>query len=796
MPDATTNPCPGPEGDPRATSSPHPAASTINIRAATSAAAHHTLRPGTRLGRYQIVRVIGSGGMGVVYEATQETPRRPVAIKVMRFLSPGAPQRRFRAEAEALARLSHPAIVQVFEAGCQHITAHGDTPDATLGAQARVPLDYIAMELVPGATPLCDHARRERLDLRQRVELILPILDALAHAHERGIVHRDLKPANIVVGTDGRARLIDFGIARREWQSPHAQSTRTGQLIGTLAYMSPEQAGARRGSVDWRTDIYAMGLVLHELLTGSLPYAATPSDDLLDLARIIRDSRPILASREDVPSEPLPEPLGRVILNALAKERDERYLSARAMRDDLLAFLEGREVLARGDSPLRILRSRARFAAARRPLTCALAALLCAAGVGLLALPLARESLEIFTQRLARPLADPPVEFDAFRHVRLVVVQDSTDIEALARSEFLAGVSRDRVTSSRLLYARLLETLSRAGARVVAFDIMFKDQTEFDTLLLSHADLRPGTATVFGVSPWSRVARPVGRTRATAATPPRVGGLTMNISPDKHFDVELAVFKPDAPLASLSLEALAAYQSPTTSPRIAPTRVDQPGAAHGRVVLRPGGDSPALLIDTSGILREDAQTATPERGVAVGDAVAFLPAEIPAQSAIDSATLDIAQVVGAEPAKLRELFAGQAVIVADWRDQADIHDYADGRRLSGSLAHASALESLIRAYALTRDARADAATDLLASAAGILACALPRRTRTSRASAMLVCVLAAVAPAALLALWTHLDLPTIIPSLGAGILVNPLGPVAAALAAAALSRWVGLRRTS
>jgi predicted unusual protein kinase regulating ubiquinone biosynthesis (AarF/ABC1/UbiB family) len=178
------------------------------------------------IGRYRVLRLLGEGGMGIVYEAQQEQPRRTVALKVIK---PGlaSPElfRRFEHESQALARLQHPGIAQVYEAR---------TADAGFGQQA-----YFAMEFIRGQS-LKDYAEVHRLNTRQRMEIIAKICDAVHHAHSRGLIHRDLKPGNIVVDETGQPKILDFGVARFSDSGPEFTShTVTGQIIGTLAYMSP-----------------------------------------------------------------------------------------------------------------------------------------------------------------------------------------------------------------------------------------------------------------------------------------------------------------------------------------------------------------------------------------------------------------------------------------------------------------------------------------------------------------------------------------------------------------------------
>ena len=291
---------------------------------------------GRRMGDCTLTRRIASGGMGVVYEAVQEPPGRKVAVKLMLAgLADDDGRVRFEHEARLLGNLRHPGIAQVFGAGV-YVDASGER------------LPYFVMEFVPDAKTLTEYADAHALDVRDRVRLFVKICDAVQLGHAKGVIHRDLKPGNLLVDPDGNPKVIDFGIARTTVDEGDSTGpkTETGRLVGTLPYMSPEQVLGRRAEIDTRTDVYGLGVVLYELLTGSLPY------DLEGLGLVQVASA--ICSRPPRPAGRLrPETAGdlTVILEkALAKEPDRRYATAAAFAQDLERFLSYAPITARPPS--------------------------------------------------------------------------------------------------------------------------------------------------------------------------------------------------------------------------------------------------------------------------------------------------------------------------------------------------------------------------------------------------------------------------------------------------------------
>jgi eukaryotic-like serine/threonine-protein kinase len=265
-------------------------------------------------GRYRVVRKLGSGGMADVYLAEDEELGRRIAIKILndRHASDDQFVERFRREAKNAAGLSHPNIVQIYDRG----EAEGTY--------------YIAMEYLEGRTLKEAAAQRKPFPVGEAIAFARQILAALRFAHRKGIVHRDIKPHNALIDDDGRVKVTDFGIARAGAAS---QMTEAGSIIGTAQYLSPEQA--RGGAVDHRSDLYSVGVVLYELLTGSVPFTGdTPVE--IAMKHLSKVPEPPSSKRPDIPRA-----LDQVVLRALAKDPDERYGSAEEMDAELARVAAG-----------------------------------------------------------------------------------------------------------------------------------------------------------------------------------------------------------------------------------------------------------------------------------------------------------------------------------------------------------------------------------------------------------------------------------------------------------------------
>ena len=290
-------------------------------------------RLGSKIAGFELQRLIASGGMGAVYEAAQEVPRRQVAFKMIRgeLVSPSMLQR-FRHEVEVLARLQHPGIAQIFEAGVAEAEGqHKEQP-------------WFAMELLEGAVSICDYAKAEGLTKEAKIRLFVQICDAVQHGHQRGVIHRDLKPANILIDAHGRPKVIDFGVARTTDldRATMRGLTGEGELVGTLLYMSPEQVEKGAEHVDVRSDVYSLGIILFELLCGEHPFPIE-GNSISEICKDFKDREVACPSSFD---RTMPRDLDWIVQKALATEPDERYASPRDLALDLTRMLAHEPVLA------------------------------------------------------------------------------------------------------------------------------------------------------------------------------------------------------------------------------------------------------------------------------------------------------------------------------------------------------------------------------------------------------------------------------------------------------------------
>jgi len=425
------------------------------------------------IGDYRILRLVGEGGMGVVYEAEQRSPKRRVALKIVRgdlLLGPSREERirRFEREVEALGRLEHPNIARVHDAGEAFVD----------GDRSRPPVPFVAMEFVDGS-PLLAYARTKRLDARASIELMAQLCDGVAAAHAAGVVHRDLKPANILVTATGVPKVLDFGIARfvGEEQATRTLRTGEGELLGTIPYMSPEQIAGDSQAISAASDVYAIGVTLYELLVGRLPLEVR-SVSLAEAARIIREERPTRLGEVETS---LRGDLETIVAKLLEKEPGRRYQSAGEVADDLRRWLRHEPIRARPASAIYRARTFARRHRALVLSTLAIIVLLVASSAAL--------SIVLFKEREQRARAEAANEQLAREayHATLAAARASISAgEFIVAARELALAQPERRGFEWRLLDRMLASVERsfavldgpiaavaipdAGSRLIAID--------------------------------------------------------------------------------------------------------------------------------------------------------------------------------------------------------------------------------------------------------------------------------------------------------------------------------------
>ncbi len=416
----------------------------VNLRAGIESAGDPVETIPESIGSYRIIRKLGTGGMGVVYLAEQDQPRRSVAIKLIR---PGLLSRellrRFEFEAQVLGQLHHPGIAHVYEASTAGTDSAGQS--------------YFAMEFVEGP-PLAQYVREQNLSTNQRLELMARICDAVQYAHQKGVIHRDLKPGNILVDETGQPKILDFGVARATNSDTQLMTMQTnvGQIIGTIAYMSPEQVTGVSADIDTRSDVYALGVICFELLSQRLPLIVRDRS-IPEAARMIQDNEPSRLRHID---SAMPADVETIVAKALEKEKERRYQSAADLASDIRRYLRNEPIVARPQTTLYQLK---KFAARNRGLATALCGLVVALVAGLV-------STSIYAYRADQQRSIAEGRFEDLRNFAQKVIVDYQNMqrakgETKAREylstmaqEYLDEMARD----TKGLNLRVLADLAKA----------------------------------------------------------------------------------------------------------------------------------------------------------------------------------------------------------------------------------------------------------------------------------------------------------------------------------------------
>jgi CHASE2 domain-containing sensor protein len=605
---------------------------------------------------------------------------------------------------------------------------------------------FIAMELVAGAERIDAWARRTGPDLPHRARMLAEVCDAIAHAHARGVIHGDLKPGNILVDADGAPRVIDFGVARALGVDESLQQSRGG----TPGYAAPEQEHATAGPLDGRADVYALGVLARELT---------------------RDAATTDAQARD---------LGAIIDSATHPQRTERLESPLALAENLRALADGALVPATGRSTRARMRHRVRTSVRRAPWAWVLGSTVIGfVAAWLIGVPLVHAWTPIARWTVSALGGVPRVGAAApvLEDVRVILLRDADDIDALAASQGLSEVRTEDLQSWRRLHGRLMERLRAASPRVVVWDIIFEKPSDADEdFVRGIRTLQAnGIGVVVAARNWALDADGlpmVSRAVLEAAGWGAASGVHSSAEP---WRVDLLVDRGDGSgiTPSLALRTLGAMHGPTTEMQIALDRAAGIATVRlwrpvARVPSARGMSGPARTLKLSAVETPAPQNAS--LGIRADDRVGVLIIDVPDEQTLASHTIGYSEVFEKSAQELRESFAGKAVVIGNVRNGQDMWPHPSGRAIPGPWSHACAIGALIRGGVIRVptprwDAIGTAVFALAGGAAGIL-------SGRARARGVFLACLAAVGAGLAVGLYAFSDLLVITP-------VQMIGAIAA-----------------
>lgn len=667
---------PGDVHDPHRSSS-HPANPTDETVVLSQPNDNAPRIPAGALPGYHLVEELHRGGQGVVYHAIQISTRRKVAIKVMRegpFAGP-ADRARFEREVQILGQLRHPHVVTIHESGI----ASGHYYFVMEFIEGRGLDEYLA-ELAPAASSSATPRQ-----LHEALRIFADICDAVHAAHSRQIVHRDLKPSNIRITPDGQPHVLDFGLARDSTVQREANTSQavtvSGQFMGSLPWSSPEQVEGRSSGIDVRTDVYSLGVILFQIQTGAFPYIVAGNMKAVMDNILNTEPRPPSALRGRIPAD-----LDTITLTCLAKDRERRYASAGDLGRDIRRFLADEPIEAKRDSRFHVFGSRLRGLIRRHPVLSLLAVLpltLCLAQWVVAPFVADWTPADAVYERWVTRAFAPLAPADGLKLVRVVGVPDFAELETLAREQGLSGVTRDERTSFRRLHGRLMERLTRSGARAVAWDIAFEQPTAYDADFVRgvQALRKVNIPVVVAVPKWWHGPRDLPAIAPAIAREVSCGGVSVSVE-SVPWQVDLAVQRDTGrALPSLALEAACRARHPEVpavvlmQPREQTVilRFERADAEHPGVVRSAGPDEILRRVPLASL-----ESAMPEVNLAAGDLVAVQYLLMPTPRQRQAATIAYSDLLKCDSAKLREWLGGKTLILGYVSDAEEISTYADG----------------------------------------------------------------------------------------------------------------------
>lgn len=614
-----------------------------------------------QLGNYRLVRRLGEGGMGIVYEAVQKRPERAVALKLMRQAVMTREQlHRFERESQLLGSLVHPNIAQVYEAGTHR--------------EGSLSIPFYAMELVPQARPVTVYATEAKLTRRQRVELMIQICSAIEYAHDHAVLHRDLKPSNILMTPQGMPKVIDLGVSRLLSEAS-ITLTRSDQLLGTIQYMSPEQVAESAGAPSVLWDVYSLGVVLYELIVGQLPYQL-PTDNALRAARALESATPTRPRRVD-PS--ISRELESVILKTLARDPTQRYASVRALTDDLNNVLAAKPVRARTAKGFALALQSTRHILRRFRWVLVVAVII----VWLFC------ALTLQARGLLKPVDSRWPAF-ALTHLQFVpdrrfegvsVVAIRNDLEKVAAALTINDYDPTIRQSARPVFGAIVSRLAKGNPKAIALAISFAAPSRFDGQLINslRAVEDSGIPVVVPITKWKHEGGP--DTLPELVAHHRLG--VPGIAEIDHATgvISMWIDEFDGDEAGFVTQVVAAANGLSRQSKI---YLD----LQGRVRANDAKESVLGRVSTlqGGPGKED--------GIARGVAANF--AQVPSDAALLASELSLEEVLAMDDAALKAAFSGRVVLIGDARPDRDIKvEVVSGREVFGYQLSAAVIDQIL-----------------------------------------------------------------------------------------------------
>lgn len=724
---------------------------------ATTARTTPVIAPLPEVPGFELLRELHRGAQGVVYLALQKSTKREVAIKVMLqgpFAGPGD-RARFEREVAILASLDHPNIVTIHDSG----VASG--------------VHYFVMRYVAGVA-LDTWVKHNGADRERVLRLFVEICDAVEAAHQRGVVHRDLKPGNIRVGPDDRPAVLDFGLAKVAAGGglEALGMTQTGQFMGSVPWASPEQAAGESSRLSPRSDVYAIGVMLFQALTGEFPYSVEGNvREVLDRVRFADALRPSsVVRRLSSGAAPLPAPIDReldtIVLTCLRKEPERRYASAGALAADLRRYLAGESIVARGESLAYVVGSRSRRLVRRNPFIASLAGIALATTIALaVGIPLAYDWTPAQRWFERATFATMPAQHaPAMSRVAVIDFHQGIDLDELAKA---ADVERPEDRNDRrwlrAVHGALMERLAVAKPGVVAWNISFVGASRYDSAFVRGVE-KLGVPVLVALPSWADDGMALLSPEIAAAT--AQGCEPAGFSPD-CWRVFVAIARGDSePLRSLALQACVLARQPagaSSEVRVEP-RDDMlevrywslPVASDRRRSL----DMYRLRVTA---IRPPGPETAEHNGILATDQLAHFALRLPATGRLGEATVAYDAVFSMSESERWRRFAGKIVLVGDSRDPSVHLPAPGGATLWATHGQAVAIEQLYAGAGVVVPARWEGRLITAAFAAVGLIAGRRRLTSVLWRSVVYLGLAAACVAACVLALWLfgHLYSPVI-----------------------------------